>query len=330
MNFLLMLFKSILIFLTLFGPAAIVRAQCASGRCGMPAPAAAEWSSGNVAVAPSQGMTWSDGWFRHQDGHVELWRAGALIAHSRPGDADWDTVTSGIPDNVRTTLGLTAIGSSLPKPPKECVCKPGQCACDDCPKECLARRRHEETRTPLQEWQTHGVDQTKLAQRECYRINGIEVPKEQGLRAIGEAVIPDDSRSPRVVVLGSAGARQKVADDWSKSPNLVPFKDKAILQAYAADDWAVKDVGYTQTADPTIYVVDAGGKVLHRQEGYSGPPQLAQALRRADPDYDPKKDPDLTKGKPAGAPSSTPDPLLFGGAAAFAALGLATIARKMK
>jgi len=270
-------------------------------------------------------MTWSDGWFRHQDGHVELWQAGKLISHSRPGDANWESVVAAIPDTARSNLGLTLVG----KLPKECVCKPGDCECDHCPKECVARRPAVQTAPPLQEWQIHGVDQTKLANRECYRINGIEVPKQKGIAAISAPSIPDDSKLQRVVVLGSTSTRQQVLNDWSKSPDLAPYKDKATVQAYSADNWAVKDVGYTQTADPTVYIVDASGKVLHRQEGYAGPAQLAKALRRADPAYDPKKDPDLTMIKQPES-SGTPSSLLLGGAASLAALGLAVAARRTK
>jgi hypothetical protein len=273
-------------------------------------------------------MTWSDGWFRHQDGHVELWQAGQLIAHSHPGDADWESVAAGIPDSARGNLGLALVDKSAVKPPKQCVCNPGQCECDHCPKECVARRQVAQT-TSLHDWQIHGVDQTKLARRECFRINGVEVSKEKGIAAISAPSIPDDSKLQRVVVLGSTSARRQVLDDWSKSPELALFKDKAILQAYTADNWAVKDVGYTQTADPTVYVVDAGGQVLHRQEGYTGPAQLAQALRRADPAYDPKKDPDLTKMTPPGT-SGAPGLLVIGGTTALAALGLAAAARRTK
>ena len=54
--------------------------------------------------------------------------------------------------------------------------------------------------------------------------------------------------------------------------------------------------GFVTTGKPTIYVQAPDGKVLHRQDDYQGgAPELAEAIRRIDPNYDPKKDFDLRK-----------------------------------
>jgi hypothetical protein len=40
------------------------------------------------------------------------------------------------------------------------------------------------------------------------------------------------------------------------------------------------------------------GKVLHRQDRYNGPANLAEAIRKADSSYDPAKDRDITTIRP--------------------------------
>ena len=55
-------------------------------------------------------------------------------------------------------------------------------------------------------------------------------------------------------------------------------------------------VGFVTAGRPTIYVQDATGRVLHRQDDYDdGPEGLASALRELDPDYRPEADVDLRK-----------------------------------
>jgi hypothetical protein len=54
----------------------------------------------------------------------------------------------------------------------------------------------------------------------------------------------------------------------------------------------IRDLGFVTTGTPTIYLQQPSGKVLLRRDTYDGPEFLAQAIRRARPDYDPSKDPD--------------------------------------
>ena len=75
------------------------------------------------------------------------------------------------------------------------------------------------------------------------------------------------------------------------------------MQAYPPDHWHVAEVGYKQVGDPTIYLVDANGKAKHLQADYDGPAKLAEALRNADPSFDPAKVPDLRKPAEILAPS---------------------------
>jgi hypothetical protein len=66
----------------------------------------------------------------------------------------------------------------------------------------------------------------------------------------------------------------------------------------------VQGFGFRTDGRPTIYVQDAAGRVLHRQDDYDGAEQLAGALRRPGP-YDPATDPDRRK-KPEPKPDAKP------------------------
>ncbi len=142
-------------------------------------------------------------------------------------------------------------------------------------------------------------DRIKAGNDESYKIRGAEVPASEVYAALGgDANVPDDGKTARLVVLGSADARRQLLDDWSKSPLLSAFKSKLIVQAYPPEHWHVSEVGYKALGDPTIYLVDSAGKAKHLQTDYDGPVQLAAALRQADPSFDPAKVPDLRKGGP--------------------------------
>ena len=62
---------------------------------------------------------------------------------------------------------------------------------------------------------------------------------------------------------------------------------------YFAEDW---DVGPGESAGLPTRWMSADGRVLHRQDQYHGPADW-QAIRKVDPNYDPSRDPDVTKPK---------------------------------
>jgi hypothetical protein len=89
------------------------------------------------------------------------------------------------------------------------------------------------------------------------------------------------------------------------------------LQSYLPEDWAVKNVGFDVSGSPRIIVQEApnakgSGRVLHSQADYAdGPEGLANALRKADPNYDPSKDVDRRKLNPIQLPDWAGNWLVF-------------------
>lgn len=153
-----------------------------------------------------------------------------------------------------------------------------------------------------------GLDLSKLDHQKdgstVYRYNGQIVPKAQAYQALANR-IDDDSQKLRVTVISkNAALRKQIKADFDNCP--AELRDLYVFNAYAPDDFEVARVGFVTTGEPTIYCQAPNGKVLHRQDDYKdGAIGLQKALRRSDPNYDPKKDPDLRK--PGPGPSPPPD-----------------------
>jgi hypothetical protein len=135
-----------------------------------------------------------------------------------------------------------------------------------------------------------GVDPSRI-RRDRTSINGRSVTTQEAIKAL-EANLPDDARHLRVTVIGPDDSRKAVLGDLQTHPSLAAWKGQLVVQEYGPEDWAVKGAGFHAGGTPTIYVQSPGGTVLHRQDGYGGPDELAAALRKLDPNYDAKKDPD--------------------------------------
>jgi hypothetical protein len=156
-------------------------------------------------------------------------------------------------------------------------------------------REPEVAAAPRQGTPNFGVDLDRLhAGEERYHLNGVPVSREQAAQVMTGNTIPDDAARLRLTVIGDDGGR--VAQDLGNAPALAPWKDRLVVQTYPPNHWAVAKTGFFTQGRPTIYVQTPTGKVLHRQDDYAdGADGLARALRRADPNYDPKKDPDLRR-----------------------------------
>jgi hypothetical protein len=142
----------------------------------------------------------------------------------------------------------------------------------------------------------YGVDTDKLGSgvREAYRLNGRDVDRGTALRSIQGKELPDDRNRPRLTIIGSDAERQRVRNDLASAPELAAYRDRFVVQDYPPEHWAVAGVGFKTDGHPTIYLQAPSGRVLHRQDDYrDGAAGLAQALRRAQPDYHPTSDPDL-------------------------------------
>ena len=163
--------------------------------------------------------------------------------------------------------------------------------------------------------------EASLAAEENYGIDREKWSREPR-RAAGARVPPDDARKARLTVIGGEAERRAVLSDLEAEPDLRGLRERVAVQAYPPDHWAVARCGFKTDGRPTIYLQAPDGRVLHRQDDYAGGAgRLAEAIRKADPSYDPRKDPDLTRPK---APDSSFDPARWpawgwalGGAAAL-------------
>lgn len=128
-------------------------------------------------------------------------------------------------------------------------------------------------------------------------------------RAQVEAALADDSARPHLTVIGP---------EQERALALAPLGDLSAryhVQGYAADHWAVQ-CGFARPAAGVVcYLQRPDGTVAARVDSAA---RLAEALRRADPAYDPRND-------PTGGPAAAVDwlrpyaPWLLGGAGLLAA-----------
>jgi hypothetical protein len=140
-----------------------------------------------------------------------------------------------------------------------------------------------------------GLDLAHLPAAGKHLLDGKEVSKEELLQALGPLRFPDDSQWLSLTIIGSEAERKRVLNDLQSSPILTPWRDRIKVQDYPPDHWAVRDAGFVTSGQPTIYCQAPDGTVLHRQDEYRGPEALAEVLRKADPAYQPERDPDLNK-----------------------------------
>jgi hypothetical protein len=132
-----------------------------------------------------------------------------------------------------------------------------------------------------------GLDLTHLpsGKEPHYRLGGTPCRKCD----LMAAMVEDDSAKLRLTIIGSKAERSRALAAFP------PEASRYLVKAYAPSDWAVERAGFKTDGHPTIYVQASDGTVLHRQDTFSDAKQVAEALRKADPSYDPAKDPDVTK-----------------------------------
>lgn len=180
-----------------------------------------------------------------------------------------------------------------------CGCS-GKCECDpeDCPCRKTARLCQPDCACVLpaagEAGRRNGVEWDKVGELgPRYTWRGREVTRDQAARLIQGRLV-DDSLWLRVTVIGKdAEGRNRIAREATAHPGIA---GKALVQAYAPDDPMIAGLGFVHDeAQPTVYVQAPDGKVLHRQTGYRGVEQLAEAVRKAAPSYDPGKDPDVMR-----------------------------------
>lgn len=157
----------------------------------------------------------------------------------------------------------------------------------------------------------YGVKLGKLGSTPRYRLNGVEVTRDQAIAAVEGAEIPDDAGLLRLTVIGSKEDRAQVLEDLDKHPALIHLKGKLLVQAYDATDPRVSKRGFVCTGKPTIYLSAPDGQVLARNlDGeYRGPEALAYAIGAAGgKPYEPEKDKPMPV-KPEPSPLAVPKSL---------------------
>jgi hypothetical protein len=98
--------------------------------------------------------------------------------------------------------------------------------------------------------------------------------------------------------------KQAIQDLRMGNGPLAPFKDKILVRGTSPDNWDVKQVGLASETlsqgKPSVVMQEPSGKVIFATTKYT-PEKAADALRKANPNFDPSKVPGLGSGKcPAG------------------------------
>jgi hypothetical protein len=151
-----------------------------------------------------------------------------------------------------------------------------------------------------------GIEPWRVPDEPRYRINGQEVSRAEALAAVGN--LADDSARLRLTIVGDDAMRQRVLAELAAHAGLNALRDRLLVQDYPPDHWAVTGVGFA----PGITLQPAAGPdgkapVLFRMREYSGPDALQGAIRKADPNYQPERDPDPTRS-PATPAAPTANP----------------------
>lgn len=163
-----------------------------------------------------------------------------------------------------------------------------------------------------------GVDRTQVPQKETFSVNGHRVDIRHLGQVFGDDTLSDDSGKPRITISGPKDIRDRVVSDLKSHPALAPLSSKFLVQSYAPGTWPMEV--FKRPPGEGFYLSITGppdkkqkAVEYHSQLAYEGPEKLAgamqESLRRADPNYQPDKTPDLTKPKPVPAPPApTPAP----------------------
>lgn len=175
--------------------------------------------------------------------------------------------------------------------PKTCPCSPA-CTCG-CSQGQPCKCGNPATLAP-----NYGLARLRIPQRATYRLSGREITEADALRLFHGDTLPQDQELGRLTVIGDEARCRQVRDDLARHPALAPYRDQVLVHDYRPDEWPTR-VGFVTSGSPTLYLQSPTGHVLHRQDRYDGPDALAavlaKALRRPRPDYDPARDPDLTR-----------------------------------
>lgn len=266
----LALFALVLVLMSAFS---VVHGQCAScGQSAVPA-ASYQWE---------QSATDSDCWGLRLGGvQVGAWRQSDGRYHPYFSSSNsWGVATRApIAPPIEARTGGCNCCDSCPCDGDSCPCKLGKEPCSrDC--KCLLGTARPEA--------NYGVVTEKIGEHgERYTLGGAAISRRQAVESIGgPASIPDDRAKPSLSICGGTDAERSAAVAAAKQAGLDAV---ALVQDYPADSPLLKP-GFVV---PGVYLQAMPGKVLARTPSIS--PDVYAAVRKAVPEYDPKKDPDPTR-----------------------------------
>ena len=273
---------------------------------GVPA-VAPEWEWMNSPVDPDQVHllhhgrqvgTWrhADQCYYPYDGRA--WGRAATPPAAAPGPPSPD------PFSLANARPRTADCDCCPPCPCEdrCRCPHGKPCCDEC-------------RCVLAE-ENYGLDRSKISRRERCSVNGREVTKEAALAVVGdrEPSLPNDTDKPWLLDVGDEAAGRKLDADLGAAAELSPYRTSFRRQSYRPDDLMVRDRDGRLMYAPGVYAGNAAGRPARLLAAYTTPAELAGALRKLPPDFDPKNIPPVgPTPEPAPAPADDPAPWAVGG-----------------
>lgn len=142
-------------------------------------------------------------------------------------------------------------------------------------------------------WETNGVMRPALSADSRYTTSG--EPSKRFVAEIAETAAP----KMHLTIIGNADERARVVNDIQGNAEWSDLRDKLYVQDYDLKDWPVDPKLGFRPGKPAIIVQTAkgpndpkGGRVIYRTQDYSmGSVGLAEEVRKADPDYNPDRDP---------------------------------------
>ncbi|MCX7666446.1 MAG: hypothetical protein N2112_12975 [Gemmataceae bacterium] len=135
-----------------------------------------------------------------------------------------------------------------------------------------------------------------------YRLNGQIVTREEALRSLGN--VPDDRERLRLTLVGNEEFQKKVWRELTQHPGWSQVERGLLVQSYPENHWAITGVGLRKGITLQRPANREGkGAVLFRIENYQEPNAVITAIRKADPNYQPERDPDPTRPRPPVAPT---------------------------
>jgi hypothetical protein len=157
-----------------------------------------------------------------------------------------------------------------------------------------------------------GVNAGMLSSKvETYGISGHSMSQQGVYQALGAGELVDDSRKSTISVIH----RDKATRVALLGQIRTAMGDSVKYWEGAPEDWSLAPAGFkTDSPDGSIYMTAADGSVEHRQDHTDIAPfvRIAQQ-RKADPHYDPRRDPDLTKPQLGDLGKSLPFLLILAG-----------------